>query len=159
MPKGVLSKVDHKKPEAKDMRYLVQQPGPGTGRVFGMKTPSDLVGVPNPWDGRPFGREIKKGVGTRRPPEARKLRDIALGDIRRLENGLSDGAAFSASSAVAWREAIKEARQQAEQDGDPFDVGVAFVLQDKVAQAEARGIPRDQLKRSYRVAPGSERRT
>jgi hypothetical protein len=51
-----------------------------------------------------MGKEIKKGLGTRHLPAARKLRDIALGDIRRLQDGLSDGEAFSLASAVEWRE-------------------------------------------------------
>lgn len=33
-------------------------------------------------------------------PEARKRRDIALGDIRRLQDGLNDGEALSLASAV-----------------------------------------------------------
>ena len=128
--------TDDKKPEGEDMRYLVQPRGPGKSWAFRMVTPPDLVGVPNPWDRKPFGKEIKKGLGTRRLPEARKLRDIALGDIRRLEDDLSDGAAFSLASAVEWREAINEARRQAEADGDPFNVGVEFVLHDKLEEAK-----------------------
>lgn len=151
MSKGVLSITDHKKDAREDMRYLKQPRGPGTGWVFRMMTPSDLVGIPNPWDGKPLPKEIKKGLGTRHLPEARKRRDIALGDIRRLQDSLSDGAAFSLTSAVEWREAIAAARESAE---DPYNVGVELVLTDKLEDAEARGIPRDQLKRFARVATG-----
>lgn len=154
MSKAVLSKVDHKKAEADDMRYLVQPRGPGKSWVFRMKTPPDLVGVPNPWDGKPLGKEIKKGLGTRHPVEARRLRDMALGDVRRLEDDLSDGSAFSLASAVEWREAIKDARQDAEANGEPFNVGAELILQDKLEAAEGRGVPRDQLKRFARVAIG-----
>lgn len=119
--------------------------------MFRYVTPPELVGVPNPWDGKPLGKEIKKGLGTRHLPTARKMRDIALGDIRRLEDSLSDGAAFSLASAVEWREAIATARQSAE---DPRHVGIELVLHDKLEQAEARGLPRDQLKRFSRVATG-----
>ena len=155
MSKYLLSRLDHKKAEKEDMRYLVQPRGPGKSWVFRMVTPPDLVGVPNPWDGKPLGKEIKKGLGTRHLPTARKFRDIALGDIRRLQDGLSDGEAFSLASAVEWREAILAARKKAQEEGDPFNVGVEFVLSDKLEQAEARGVPRDQLKRFARVATGS----
>jgi len=49
MSEAVLSKVDHKKAEAEDMRYLVQPRGPGKSWVFRMKTPPDLVGIPAWW--------------------------------------------------------------------------------------------------------------
>lgn len=151
MSKELLSRMDHKKDAREDMRYLKQPRGPGKSWVFRMMTPPDLVGVPNPWDGRPLPKEIKKGLGTRHLPEARKRRDIALGDIRRLQKSLSDGAAFSLKSAVEWREAIAAARESAE---DPYNVGIELILTDKLEDAEARGIPRDQLKRFARVATG-----
>jgi integrase len=144
--------MDHKKDAREDMRYLKQPRGPGKSWVFRMMTPPDLVGVPNPWDGKPLPKEIKKGLGTRHLPEARKRRDIALGDIRRLQDSLSDGAAFSLASAVEWREAIATARESAE---DPYNVGIELVLTDKLEDAESRGIPRDQLKRFARVATGN----
>ncbi|WP_176445183.1 hypothetical protein [Maliponia aquimaris] len=61
------------------MDYLIQPRGPGTGWVFRMITPRELVGLPNPWTGKPVGREIKRGLGTRHAVEARKQRDIAPG--------------------------------------------------------------------------------
>lgn len=151
MSKGLLSRMDHIKPETEDMRYLVQPRGPGKGWVFRMITPPDLVGVPNPWDSKPLAKEIKKGLGTRHPVEARKLRDIALGDIRRLQDALSDDAAFSLASAVEWREAIASAR---ETTGGPRSVRMELVLHDKLEQALGRGLPLDQLKRFSRVARG-----
>lgn len=151
MSKSVLSKMDHNKTEKEDMRYLVQPRGPGKSWVFRYVTPPELVDVPNPWDGKPLGKEIKKGLGTRHLPTARKMRDIALGDIRRLEDRLSDGAAFDLASAVEWREAITAARRTAE---DPRHVGIELVLHDKLEKAEARNFPRDQLKRFSRVATG-----
>lgn len=122
MSRGLLSRMDHRRAETDDMRYLVQPRGPGKSWVFRMVTPRDLVGVPNPWDGKPLGREIKKGLGTRHLPEARKRRDIALGDIRRLQDGLSDGEAFSLASAVQWRETIMAEQAEAEAQGDGFHV-------------------------------------
>ncbi|MDB6176182.1 hypothetical protein PAF17_01515 [Paracoccus sp. Z330] len=144
MSKDVLSKLDHSEAGKEDMRYLIQPRGPGKSWVFRYVTPPELVGVPNPWDGKPLGKEIKRGLGTRHLPTARKRRDMALGDIRKLEDCLSDGAAFSLASAVEWREAIATARQSAE---DPRYVGIELVLYDKLEQAEARGLPLDQLKR------------
>jgi hypothetical protein len=155
MSKSLLSKMDHKKAEPEDMRYLIQPRGPGKSWVFRMVTPPDLVGVPNPWDGRPLGREVRKGLGTRHLPKARKLRDIALGELRRLQAGLSDSDTFSLSSALEWRETVMTARRNAEEDGDPFNVGAEFVLADKLEQAADRGVPSNQLKRFARVATGA----
>lgn len=151
MTKGMLSRSDNKKDAKPDMRYLRQPRGAGTSWVFKMPTPPDLVGVPNPWEGKPFKKEIARGLGTRHLPTARKRRDVLLGDVRRLQANLSDGAAFSLTSAVEWREAIATARESA---GDPHNVGIELVLTDKLEEAEARGIPRDQLKRFARVATG-----
>ncbi|MEO0773394.1 MAG: tyrosine-type recombinase/integrase, partial [Pseudomonadota bacterium] len=136
------------------MRYLVQPRGPGKSWVFRMATPQELIGVPNPWDGKPLKKEIRKGLGTRHLIEARKRRDIALGDIRKLQESMSDGEAFSLVSAVQWRETILADQAEAEAQGDGFNVGSEFVLSDKLEQAEARGIPLDQLKRFARVATG-----
>lgn len=154
MSNDALSRMDHRQDAREDMQYLVQPRGPGKSWVFRMVTPSELVGVPNPWDGRPLGKEIKRGLGTRRLTEARKLRDIALGDIRRLADGFTDGSAFSLASAVEWREAIREARKLAAAQGDPAYVAEEFVMQDKLEAAEKRGLPREQLKRFARVATG-----
>jgi integrase len=154
MSNGLLSNMDHRKAEKDDMRYLIQPRGPGKSWVFRMVTPFDLVGVPNPWNGKPLGKEIKKGLGTRHLPEARKRRDMALGDLRRLQDSLSDGEAFSLASAVQWRETILADQAEAKAQGDGFNVGSEFVLSDKLEQAEARGVPRDQLKRFSRVATG-----
>lgn len=140
MSDGLLSRMDHRKAEKDDMRYLVQPRGPGKSWVFRMVTPLELVGVPNPWDGKPFGKEIKKGLGTRHLPEARKRRDIALGDIRRLQDGLSDGEAFSLASAVQWRETIMAEQAEAEAQGDGFQVSSEFVLTDKLGEAGATAL-------------------
>lgn len=37
--------------------------------MFRMLTKPDRVGLPNPWDGKPLGKEIRKGPGTRRLAE------------------------------------------------------------------------------------------
>lgn len=147
-----LSIMDHKKSAGDDMQYLIQPRGPGKSWVFRMVTPPDLVGTPNPWDGKPLGKEVKKGLGTRHPTEARKLRDIALGDMRRLAAGQTDDAAFSLPSAMEWREDIASARKN---NSDPRAAeGMELVLSDKLEAAESRGLPRSQLKQFSRVATG-----
>ena len=143
--------MDNTKAPREDMRYLIQPRGPATGWVFRMVTPPDLIGVPNPWDGRPFGKEIRRGLKTRHLPTARKNRDLLLGDIRRLESGTSDVDAFSIASAVEYREIIKEAGAQAE---DPSNVGEEFVLTDRLERAEASGVPHSRLRQFSRIAFG-----
>lgn len=147
----MLSGEDNKKDAKEDMRYLRQPRGAEKSWVFKMPTPSDLIGVPNPCDGKAFRKTITRGLGTRHLPTARKLRDVALGDVRRLQDGLSDGNAFSLASAVEWREVVTAARQTAE---NPLNVGAELVLTDKLEEAEAHGLPRDRVKRFARVATG-----
>ncbi|WP_374643848.1 hypothetical protein [Tabrizicola sp.] len=113
------------------MRYLVQPRGPGKSWVFRMLTPPDLIGLPNPWDGKPLGKEIKKGLATRHLPEARKRRDIALGDIRRAQRQLSNDDAWSLQSALAWRKMTEDARRR--EDGEEIADGYDLVLNDRVA--------------------------
>lgn len=156
MSDGKLSDPDNKKAEEKDMRYLKQPRGPGKSWVFKMDTPPELVGLPNPWDGKPFRKAITRGLGTRRLTEARKLRDIVLGDICRLQDGLREDEAFTLASALEWREMVKEARQEAVEDGDPFNVGVELILNDKLEEAERNKIASpEKLKRFARVAHGT----
>jgi hypothetical protein len=50
--------MDHGTAERDDIRYLVQPPGTGENWVFRVTTSRDLLGVPNPWDGKPLGTEI-----------------------------------------------------------------------------------------------------
>ena len=61
----MLSRTDHRKTDKDDMRYLKQPRGPGKIWVFRMLTPPDLIGLPNPWDGKPLGKKIKKGSARR----------------------------------------------------------------------------------------------
>jgi hypothetical protein len=55
---GLQSGMDHGTAERDDIRYLVQPPGTGENWVFRVTTSRDLLGVPNPWDGKPLGTEI-----------------------------------------------------------------------------------------------------
>ena len=137
--------MDHKS-NAEDMNYLRQPRGPGTGWVFRMVTPLELIGKINPWTGKPFGKEIKKGLDTRYLTDARKRRDIALGIIRQLVMEQTDEGKFSLTSAEEWREAIR--------DDQSDEGGVSHVLMDQLEAAEARGVPSGRLRSFGRVAFG-----
>ena len=145
MSKKPLSIMDHTKVAA-DMDYLIQPRGPGTGWVFRMVTPSELVGLPNPWTGKLFGKEIRRGLGTRHPVEARKQRDIALGRVRELVAEATGEGAYTLESALEWRQMIAE--------DTSHEQGVAMVLEDKLDSASRQGTPEDQLRTFNRVALG-----
>ncbi|MFC6642916.1 MULTISPECIES: tyrosine-type recombinase/integrase [Sulfitobacter] len=140
-----LSTMDHMK-KAEDMQYLIQPRGPGTGWVFRMVTPNNLIGKTNPWTGKPFGKEIRKGLKTRSLPDARRRRNIALGEITKLSFEESDDANFTFAQAEEWRAEI------AEDSSEQGDVG--SYLQDKLEAASAQGIPEEALKRFGRIAFG-----
>ncbi len=127
-----LSKMDHTK-KAEDMRHLIQPRGPGTGWVFRMITSPDLIGKLNPWTGKPFGKEIRRGLNIRHLPTARKQRDICLGEVRRLSFDKSDEGSFTIDQAEAWHEDIAR---------DPSNQGaIGSVLQDRLEAASKRGVP------------------
>lgn len=151
MSKPRLSVMDHKRTKGDDVQYLVQPRGPGKSWVFRMVTPPALVGVSNPWNGKPLRREIKRGLATSHLPEARKRRDVLLGDVRRLEAGLGDEGSFSLTAAFAWRYAL--AADHKTPEGSQHG-GIEMVLHDKLEAAEARGVPIDQLRRFSRIATG-----
>ena len=140
-----LSRMDHTG-DAEDMQYLIQPRGPGTGWVFRMVTPPELVGKPNPWTGKAFGKEIKKGLKTRRLPEARKLRDVALGDVRKLAFENTDAGRFSMESAEEWRTLIQQDQSE--------EQVVSSVLSDKLEAAASRGASEVKLRRFGRLAFG-----
>lgn len=141
----LLSIMDHKG-KAEDLHYLTQPRGPGTGCVFRMVTPLELIGKVHPWTGKPFGKEIKKGLKTRHPTEAKKRRDIALGKVRSLVIAQTDEGQFTLAAAEEWREAIRE-------DTSP-EQGVSHVLTDKLEAAHGRGFPESSLRSFGRVAFG-----
>ncbi|WP_417209989.1 tyrosine-type recombinase/integrase [Antarctobacter sp.] len=145
MSKKPLSKMDHTK-KALDMDYLKQPRGPGTGWVFYMVTPPELIGKPNPLTGKLCRKTLIKGLGTRHPVEARKRRDIALGEIRKAVAELSDEGRFSLSSAEEWREVIA--------NDDSEEQGIELVLSDQLEKAAERGVPEAQLRSFNRVALG-----
>ncbi|MDW3207928.1 MAG: tyrosine-type recombinase/integrase [Alphaproteobacteria bacterium] len=64
---------------------FLYQPKGRKGWCFRMRTPEALIGYTNPKTGRPYGKEIREGLGTRNLREARHKRDIRLGQIRAEE--------------------------------------------------------------------------
>ena len=116
-----------------------------------MVTPPALMGLRNPWDGKRLGKEIKRGLAFRHLPDARKRRDILLGDLRRLEAQQGDKGAFSLPSAFEWREAIAA---DAAANADDTHGGLDVVLHDRLEPAAAGGFPVDQLRRFSRVVTG-----
>ena len=132
-----LSRMDHT--DAKDtdhMRHLNRPRGDGKGYVFRMLTPVALKGQTNPRTGKPFGKEIKLGLGTRHLPTARQRRDVILGQLRALELGQQGQGRFSLQSALAWREDIASARA-----ADPSGLqaeGMEHVMTG-LLEAEAKG--------------------
>ena len=151
-----LSNMDHiQGKDTGEMRYLKQARGEGSGYVFRMVTPENLKGTKNPWTGKPFGNEIKKGLNTRHRPTARQRRDIILGDIRALEMGAEGPDSFTMQSALAWREEIAAARE-ADPTGDEAD-NLALTLSGRLEKEEERkdALPTKTLQHFARVAQGS----
>ena len=76
-----------------DTAHLFQPRGPGTAYLFRMRTPDVLIGRTNPRTKKPYGPEIREGLGgVRTLPEARKVRDLRLGQLR-LEEAKARGGA------------------------------------------------------------------
>ena len=142
--------MDHKKQtktesgeEKPDMQYLTKPRG--KGYALRMATPEVLIGLTNPWTGKPFGQEIKLGLNTRSHAEAVRQRDIKVGQIRQLEAQAHDAAKqkrhgriidLSPESAEGWREAIETA-------SDPWEIETILI---------------DQLERAERAGKGREAR-
>jgi hypothetical protein len=116
--------------------FLFQPRGPGTGWCFRMITPAALVGKLNPRTERPYGREIREGLGTRNLKDARKLRDLYLGKIRLEESGIvasarshklaeddPQGGEYRAARSRQYAEAVKD---EAQQTNLAYDATVRF---------------------------------
>lgn len=132
------------------MRYLTQPRG--TGFVFRMVTPPELIGVLCPWTDKPFRNEIKRGLATRQRTEARKMRDLVLGQIRKLQLGVSDEGKFSADTAREIRAAITKLRQTRgnEDQIETMEGGLSDILY----AAERKGVALTKLKPFAKVAMG-----
>ncbi len=91
------------------MQYIEQPKGPGTAYRFRMKAPQSLRGTPNPWaEGKPIGTWIIRSMaGERHLPSAKKLRDIYLAEVRKLEIEYRARHRFSLEKAELWADALR----------------------------------------------------
>lgn len=91
------------------MDYIEQPKGPGTAYRFRMKTPKSLRATPNPWSNdKPFGTWIIRSMdGERHLPSAKKLRDIYLAEVRKLEIVYRARNRFSLEKAELWADALR----------------------------------------------------
>ncbi|EDQ06529.1 Tyrosine recombinase XerC [Sulfitobacter indolifex] len=94
------------------MKYIEQPKGPGTAYRFRMKTPLTLRGTSNPWaEGKPFGTWIIRPMaGERHLPSAKRLRDIYLAEVRKLEVEYRARQKFSLEKAELWADALRADR-------------------------------------------------
>lgn len=94
------------------MQYIEQPKGPGTAYRFRMKTPKNLRETTNPWaDNKPFGVWIIRSMsGERHLPSAKKLRDIHLAEVRKLQIAYRTRQRFSLEKAEMWAEALRTER-------------------------------------------------
>ncbi|MGJ8585150.1 MAG: site-specific integrase [Marinosulfonomonas sp.] len=121
-----------------DMQYLSKPRG--KGYTLRMVTPDILVGTMNPWTKKPFGKEIKLGLATRSYAEAIRIRDVRVGDVRKLEAEAAAAAGhrsiggiidLSPENAAEWRRMRDEA-----EDTEAID----YVLEDKLEKAARAGL-------------------
>lgn len=135
MPQDMLSTVDNND-GSEDMQYLRFSRGEGSSLVFRMRTPEVLKGKTSPFTGRPLGKEIIIGLGTRRVTEAQKMRDRLLGTIREHEERTQgkDYKYFVENALEARRQIAKE-----EEEGlGPDDFSTRDFFTDMVQEDEAR---------------------
>lgn len=110
----------------------------GKGYSLRMQTPKPLVGRPNPWTGRQFGKTIILGLGTRIHAEAVRRRDLKVGEIRRLEEEARGKTASDAEFDFSEK-AMKEWRELRAEHGDRFDL----VLSEQLDRATDAGYGRE----------------
>ena len=135
------------------MQYLTQPRGPGKSWVFRMVTPDALRGLANPRTGKPFGRKIKIGLGTRHLPTARKHRDVVLGELQQLAFVASGEKTYTLQDALDWRGGILDARENDPSGREAEAMGM--VLTDLLITQEQRGAQVQPLERFARVALGN----
>lgn len=131
-----------------DTLYLFQPRGPGTAWLFRMPTPAALIGRTNPRTGKPYGREIREGLGGILDiRQARRLRDLRLGKIRLEEaEALSEinGSMKQALEIAAELKAVDDPERR-----ETFEHGLLVAAE----QIEARAGHR-QATRWYKTATG-----
>ncbi len=134
--------------------YRLKQPrGPGTSWVLRMDTPAALIGITNPWTGKPFRKTIGKGLGTPYLSEARRLRDIYVGQLRQMEYDASDASKYDADMALAFRQELQEA--DAKDPTGKTAEGLELAMSNALEAAESRGQPRKKLRQFNRIASRS----
>lgn len=148
------TKMDHIAEGEQEMHYLIQPRDKGF--TFRMVTPVELHGTTNPWTGKPFGKEIKVGLRTRRLPEAKQKRDVLLGKVRELQHAARGADKVSLKSAEDWA----AARAEDEKRGTgPDGVTVQDALEDTISALRARPKSKRpssaQLRQFKRVAYGT----
>lgn len=130
-----------------DTNYLFQPRGQGTAWLFRMATPAPLIGRINPRTDKPYGREIREGLkGVRVLAEARKLRDLRLGEIRREEKRATGEAHGSIDDALEIAASLQTL------EDDERDTAES-VLADQAEKLESRVGPK-KAARWYRTATG-----
>lgn len=99
--------------------------------------PPELIGLPKPWDGTPIRKEIFRGFDTHNLQEARKLRDLTLGEIRKLQYSLGEDARWSLTSALEFHETAKAANRKATHT---HNIDAHYhILTDELRAAEQQG--------------------
>lgn len=95
-----------------DTKFLFQPRGAGTAYLFGMATPSILIGRINPRTRKPYSKEIRENLGGLRDlRRAHEERDRRLGAIQQEETAVLHGAAGDLGQAIevaAWRHNVAE---------------------------------------------------
>lgn len=129
--------------------HIVQPKGPGTGYQLRMRTPTALLGTLDPTSGKPFGSEIRRGLGTRDLRAASTRAAILRGQLLALASRVAGSSSLSVDRAILWAEAIREQDTRDPEDHTPD-------LRD-LAQQEAsrpRSVPASVRKRFLSVASG-----
>lgn len=131
-----------------ETRFLHQPRGPGKAWAFRMATPEPLVGRLNPKTGKPFGKVVHEGLGTRDLREARRRRDIRLGELRVLERHPREKL-----PALPNREIYMQVKREAEAAADPERIEAE---EDGLQQEAEAQYPRDKeaAARWYKVVTG-----
>jgi integrase len=131
-----------------DTLYLFQPRGPGTAWLFRMPTPAALVGRINPRTGKPYGREIREGLGGILDLRtARRLRDLRLGKVR-----LEEAEALAASNG-SMEQALTIAQALKAMDDDDKREAAEQALTLEAERLERR-VGEQKAIRWYKVASG-----
>ena len=131
-----------------DTNFLFQPRGAGTAWLFRMATPEALIGRTNPRTGKPYGREIREGLGgVRALAEARKLRDQRLGAVRVEEARAVAEANGNLESALDIAESLRAIENPHEREA------IESALVDQAERLEQR-VGEKKAVRWYKAATG-----